>query len=287
MAAAAPATRGAEPVNLEGTDSSQAGVLVSFLRLHWFIRLRWLFVAASLAALGAERVAFPETQRPAAVLQVVLAVGATNVVWIGVARRLRRRLEVRTTFDRGSVRRAQLFTHAQIAVDLFWLTALLHFSGGVENPMAVFYIFHVAIGALLLPAWQAALQCGWAVLLYAALAVAEWQGALTHHPFLPQLAPVQLYNQPAYVLPVVLIELLAVFATLYFTLRIARLLDDRRGQLLRANAALERSRQALADLQQRRARFMLTAAHQLKGPLAMGQTLANLIREGQIGRAHV
>lgn len=270
------------PLGTEGPETSRAGVLVNLLRLRWFIRLRWLFVGAALAVLAVEHLVFPATRRPAALLNVVFAVAAINVVWLVISRLLRRRLDDPAAFDASTIHRAQLFAHGQIAIDLLLLTALLHFSGGVESPMAVFYIFHVAIGALLLPAWQAALECAWAVLLYAALAAGEWSGVLAHHSFLPQLAPTRLYNEPVYVVPVVLIELLAVFATLYFTLRIARLLDDRREELLRANAALERSRRSIEDLQHRRARFMQTAAHQLKSPLAMGQTLANLIREGLV-----
>ena len=34
----------------------------------------------------------------------------------------------------------------QISTDLIVLTLLLHFSGGVENPLIIYYIFHMIIG---------------------------------------------------------------------------------------------------------------------------------------------
>ena len=46
-----------------------------------------------------------------------------------------------------------------------------------------------------------------------------------------------------------------------------------------SNEALQLSQQAINDLQQRRSRFMQTAAHQLKSPLAGIQTLTGLIRD--------
>ena len=38
--------------------------------------------------------------------------------------------------------------YLQIAVDLLILTALLHLSGGITNPLALFYLFHAFIAAL-------------------------------------------------------------------------------------------------------------------------------------------
>ena len=40
--------------------------------------------------------------------------------------------------------------YLQIAIDLLILTALLHYSGGITNPMALFYLFHAFLAALAL-----------------------------------------------------------------------------------------------------------------------------------------
>jgi signal transduction histidine kinase len=262
------------------TEPYRAGTLVVLLRLNWFIRLRWLFAGVALAVLAVERLIAPVAGRPWQLVAAVAGVGAANVVWTVVASRLRHRFAATGSADRDVVRRGQLFANAQVAVDLLLLTAILHFSGGVENRMAVFYVFHVAIGALLLEPWQALVQSGWAVLLYAASAAGEWTGWLAHYAFLPQAGTLGLYPQPAYVVLIVVLVGCVVFGTLYFTLRIAKLLEHHDAQLQRSNAALERSRRVIEDLQQRRVRFMQTATHQLKSPFAIVETLANLIREG-------
>jgi signal transduction histidine kinase len=230
--------------------------------------------------LGVERVLTGATGRPWQLLATVLGVAVANLVWIALASLLRLQLTATSDGDHKAIRHGQLFANAQVSLDLLLLTAILHFSGGVENPMAVFYVFHVAIGALLLEPWQAILQSAWAVALYAASSIGEGAGWLAHYAFLPEAGPLGLHRQPAYAVLVVGLVACVVFGTLYFTLRIARLLEDHDAQLRSSNAALERSRHAIADLQQRRIRFMQTATHQLKSPFAIIETLANLIREG-------
>ncbi len=271
---------GSQPVTfLPAAPSYRTDALADLLRLNWFIRLRWLFAGGALAVLAAERFALPDTTRPWQLLAVVLGVAGLNLVWTLVARALR--TQVAAGGAAADTQRAgTLFANAQVAADLLLLTAILHCTGGAENPMSVFYLFHVAISGLLLRPRHALLQSGWAVLLYAVMALAEMQGWLGHHVLLPHIGVLGVYQQPDYVAVLIVVNACAVFGTLYFTSRIARLVDAHEAQLVRTNAALEKSRQAIEDLQRRRARFMQTAAHQLKSPLAIVQTLANLVRDG-------
>jgi signal transduction histidine kinase len=268
-----------------GDESYRGGALVVLLRLYWFVRLRWIFFAVALAVFLAERYILPDDRQPSQrwrLLATILAVAAINVVWTVLSRGLRRRSQELGDAAETNVRSARLFANAQVAIDLILLTAILHFTGGVENPMSAFYLFHVAIGALLLTTSQAFLQCCLAILLYAGMALSEWSGSLRHYPLLPHLNTLGLYQQPEYVGLSIVVVACAILGVLYFTSRIVLLLDRHQSELMRANAALTRSRQSIADLQTRRARFMQTAAHQLKAPLAITQTLASLVRDGLV-----
>ncbi len=264
--------------------SYRTDALADLLRLNWFIRLRWLFVGVALGVLAVERFALPDTTRPWQLLVVVLGVAVLNVVWTLVARALRAQVAAGGVAA-DTQRSGSLFANAQVATDLLLLTGILHCTGGAENPMSVFYLFHVAISGLLLRPRHALLQGAWAVLLYAVMAVAELQGWLGHYVLLPHVGVFGVYQHPAYVLVLIVVNTCAVFGTLYFTSRIARVVDAHEAQLVRTNAALEKSRRAIEDLQRRRARFMQTAAHQLKSPLAIVQTLANLVRDGIVSDA--
>ncbi len=89
-----------------------------------------------------------------------------------------------------------------------------------------------------------------------------------------------LYRIPEFVIAACASIGCGVLGTLYFTQRIAVRLDEKERELRQAMDALRKSQETITDLQQRRSRFMQTAAHQLKAPLAVIQTMAGLIRDG-------
>lgn len=270
------------PAAIESEEHYRAGALVSMLRLHWFVRLRWAMVIAAFTLLAIERALVPDANRPWQLGVVVGAVALVNFLWMAVSQMLARRLQTAegAVESAQTIHAARLFANAQVAVDLLLLTLILRFSGGVENPMFVFYLFHMAIGSLLLRRWQAVLQGAWAVLLFTLLGLGQLHGLLTpHYSFLPQIAQYGWFQSTEFVVTVIGIQACGVSGILYFTLHIARRLDERERQLIAANAALRQSQTAIQDLQRRRSRFMQTAAHQLKSPLAVIQTLAGLIRD--------
>ncbi len=260
--------------------ATRSGALAALLQAHWFIRLRWAFVAAALASLGLERFVTPAAVRPPLLVIPILLLAIVNLVWMGIEDYLVRRLRPRATDDAGIIRRSLLFANTQVGVDLLLLTVILRYTGGVENPMAMFYLFHMSIGALLLRPWHAIGQGIWAMLLYSGLAVGEHlEWIAPHYDFLPQFPSPGLYARGEFVAAMLVVMAAGVFAMLYFTLHITGRLERRERELHGAHDALRHSRDAIFDLQQRRARLLQTAAHQLKGPLATIETLAGLLAD--------
>jgi len=260
-------------------DFDPRGALLAVMfRLRWFIRLRWGFVVVTTALLALEHVVWSDVRRPAALVGLLVALAAVNLVWMLVSRALfesPRRIAVPA--DAGVPHLAG-FANAQVAVDLLLLTGILRYTGGVENPFAVFYLFHMAIVALVLVRWQAILQAAWALALYASLAIGEWQQWIVpHFDFLPW-CPLGIYARPGYVLTALTAVASGIVGALYFNSWIGKHFRSQEGDLHRANAALQKAQLAIQDLQRRRSRFMQTAAHQLKSPLAVIQTLTDLIR---------
>lgn len=263
---------------LDTGDNPWAVALVPMLRLHWFIRLRWLFLAGAAAALAFERFAASRTQRPWALGLLVVALAIVNLAWLVVSHFLFRDVAQDPAARRSNLRRLVVFANAQVAVDLLLLTGILRYTGGVENPLAVFYLFHMAIVSLLLKRSHAVLQGLWAISLYTMLVVGECRQWLTpHYDFLPS-CPLGLYARPEYAFTALVVVACGIVGMLYFTSHIAARFQSQERELERANAALRQSQRAIQDLQQRRSRFMQTAAHQLKSPLAVIQTMIELIR---------
>lgn len=256
-------------------------VLLGMIRSRRFIRMRWIIALALLALYGLERWRQPDFQRPPEVAYCAIFLMLINLAWGRIGRTWGDARESEAE-DKCLRIRVLWFVNAQMCVDLLVLTVLVRYSGGIENPMTIFYLFHMLIAALLLRPLNALLQGCWALLLFGIVASGEYFGWLRpHYPFLPYAAGAP-HQDWEYVLVVTATLAVGIFGTLYFTLRISFGLDEQEQRLRTAMNEAHLSRQALQDLQARRARFMRTAAHQLKSPLAGAQTLAGLVRDGII-----
>ncbi len=114
--------------------------LIENRRIHfnnWFVRMRWLasFVAAILIIVVIEFLNYLEDDL---FLPLMLLVGALVVANFIFGRLVSRRLFTTRLIE------------IQIGVDLVILTAMLHFSGGVENALLLVYMLHVIIGGIFL-----------------------------------------------------------------------------------------------------------------------------------------
>ena len=141
-------------------------------QVAWFNRLR-LVVAAGviwLCALAAHALAIIAEPWPLYALGA--AIFLVDGCYLASFSRLRR----------SSLSTVRRHVFLQIAVDLLILTALLHYSGGVTNPLALFYTFHAFIAALVLSVSAAVMVAFASLALLTALGAAERLGWLPHHP---------------------------------------------------------------------------------------------------------
>ena len=141
-------------------------------QVAWFNRLRLLVAAGvvwltALAAHGFGLVAEP--------LPLYLLAGAILLVDIGYIAAFPR-------LARGGAHTLRRHVYLQIGVDLVILTALLHYTGGITNPFALFYLFHAFIAALVLSVTAAVIVACASLALLAVLGFAERLGWLQHHP---------------------------------------------------------------------------------------------------------
>jgi signal transduction histidine kinase len=256
-------------------------VLLGMIRTRRFIHMRWAAVAGVLALYFLERRYNPDFARPQAVALCAVALALVNMIWLILGRGLMRAAAIGETAMSNVMGRVVWFVNAQMAVDLVTLTVLLRYSGGIENPMVIFYLFHMLIAALLLRPLNALLQGFWALLLFSVLVVGESFGWIApHYSFLPHPSPEGAHADWMHVLVTTSVLAVGIFGVLFFTLQISSRLDEQESKLHRVMEGLRRSQAAVEDLQARRSRFMQTAAHQLKSPLAGVQTLTGLIRDG-------
>lgn len=228
----------------------------------WFNRLR-LVVAASvvwLTALAAHGLSIVPEPLPLYVLGGVIAV--IDGVYILVYRRLE-------GWPLAGVRR---HVYLQISVDLVLLTALLHWSGGVTNPLALFYLFHAFIAALVLSV-RAAVAVGFLSLaLLTGLGAAEHYGWLEHHQLPLGLTDLERIQPLGYLLLVFAYGATLIFS-IYFVANVLSRLRERERQLVRLSRHLATS-EKLASV----GTLAAGVSHEINNPIGVIANKVQILR---------
>ncbi|MFQ5504180.1 MAG: nitrogen regulation protein NR(II) [Planctomycetota bacterium] len=143
------------------------------------------------------------------------------------------------------IRRGWLTGHLlqiQIYADLLFLNVLLHFSGGIENPLYILAVFHVLLAGILLNRMQCFLVATGAGAMFSLLAWMEWEEFLEHYTLaiVPHGEGIELHtaHEGQYVLTLVCVLFATLFLTAYFVSRLAEQIraDERELAILASRA---------------------------------------------------
>jgi signal transduction histidine kinase len=135
---------------------------------RWFIVMRWLaIVVATVAVIGAVEVA-----------QLLPAVVAPSLFALLTLLTL---LNLAYTLYLREMGASTAFLAFQVYADIFVLILLLHFSGGIENPLTPLLLLNVIIAGIVLGRGHAYVVAVVASSLFGLLAWAEYSGALPHY----------------------------------------------------------------------------------------------------------
>jgi signal transduction histidine kinase len=239
----------------------------------WLIRLRWLgvisiilvtFVSGHVLKISVQEIG----------LYIVAAVFLLlNILHNLLILRIKRRKVKDPTWT------LRILTNFQISTDFVILTLLLHFSGGIENPFIVYFIFHMIMASIVLSPRESYLQAGFAWSLVILLAVLEYQGIIPHHPLTGFITPV-LYESRNYLLGTGLVFITTSFLVVYITNSIV--MESRRHEAayMKANKELEKKDEIKNEYVQR-------ITHDIKGHLAAIKSSLSVLqtrRERSIGQ---
>lgn len=239
----------------------------------WFCQLRWIVVGmltlAGLAGfLGKRLEAIHLELRPGLPLMAAAILGALNLAYVLIARRLSHR--------RGGVpERTLLWT--QTVTDLLLLTAVIHWLGSHLPWPPYTYLFHIILACIVLTPGESLLVLVLSATFYGGCLLLEGQGVLPPTSvFTGGLAP-----DPSGVAPGILAynlgALLVVWLVIWHLVsRLAGRLRRREHELAATNLRLEAS----CD---ERAAHMLQTTHQLKAPFAAIHAQTQLLLGGYCG----
>lgn len=245
----------------------------------WLIRLRWLAAAGIVlaAAIAAGPMRFPVPFVKLTLLGLVVA--GYNAVLRHVNQRLR---------GAGADARlaAQRLADTQIVLDLLALAVLIHYSGGIVNPFAIYLVFHMIIAGILLPPSHAYAQAALASALLATVVLGENYGFLSHVAVFGPHRNLPLLDLAGYLG----VMASALFIAAFLTITVSQKLRQRGVDLAQALDEVERQAQScelanqnLQQTQEMQVHYMRRVSHELRAPLSsIGMTL-RAVRDGLAG----
>jgi signal transduction histidine kinase len=252
-------------------------------RIHWFIRLRWLAAAGIVVATAGAVWVLRAPIDPIGLTAVAVGIALYNVLFLAWDRELSARGRSAIPLSK-----ARLFAHVQIAADLVSLGVLLHYSGGVENPVASFFAFHMIIASILLSREMAYAQATLGTLIYAAVVGLEQHAVLSHVP-LGLFASPDFYRSDNVWL-VVATQAATLYLLVYMATAITGRLRRREqeaaelaDQLAQKAAELEKAYDDLKATQKLQITYMRKTSHELRSPLAAVASSLDVVAEGLTG----
>ena len=203
-----------------------------------FITIRWLAGLGVIAATWFVDVVLHLPLPVTSLYLIGVVILAYNAVFYVVLRRILR------AQPRNIVMFHRL-TKLQIGLDWLAMTALVHFSGGVESPALFYFFFHIIISAILLSPVATFSYAAAATLLVGATVCLEYVGWLPH---ISVIAGLSLYERPVFVVGVMLFFVSAMFVSAYLASTINSRLRRREREVLELSDNLQRAYNRLQTL---------------------------------------
>lgn len=234
-------------------------------RLYWLIRVRWIAVIGvfltvlfTTRGLGFSLPVFP-------LYAITALIFLYNILFFVLLVRCEKKSPV--LINR--------IANAQISLDLVSLAALIHFSGGIENPFIFYFIFHMIIASILLSRSASFLQATLAVSLFAVTVITEYLGVLPHYCLSEFIVNCQ-YRNPIYLGGVSFVFMSTLYIAVYMATSISSRLRQREKVLEEANAQLKEKDRIKSE-------YVLRVSHDIKEHLAAIQGCLEPVARGITG----
>ena len=235
----------------------------------WFIKMRYTVVVMLSIFLFITtfifKINYSETQLIAGLI-IIASILTYNVI----LHRLRK--YVRLDVNRFNPLYLSLF---QIILDLIALLLLVHYTGGIESPLYMNFVFLVIIGSLILPGTLVYTMAAVFVLAFAALTALEHYQAIPHHS-IDGLLSFSLYNNPNYVGAFLFTFAFITFVSVYLANGMAR-------QLYKREKDLVDSMKKINTAEKEKQKYIMGIVHELKTPIVAVASYIDIILQKFLG----
>ncbi|MFA4915300.1 MAG: GAF domain-containing protein [Syntrophales bacterium] len=190
-------------------------------RISWLVRLRWVALAGILVSVWLTSYFVPLPKKE--IYLICLGIFLYNALFFFYLRKIEKVNSSYIAFSR--------FATIQILTDWGALTLLIHYTGGIESPVILYFFFHVLISFVLLPPGIFYIQTTIAVFLLGGVAILEYNGIIGHITLRGFITHSN-YRNPFYVSGLLFFFATALYVSTYLSTSIMKRLRGRDGELI-------------------------------------------------------
>lgn len=163
----------------------------------------------------------------------------------------------------------------QMLLDTIALFLLVYYTGSIESPMFLLFVFHMIIGSLILPGVVIYSVACCIVVVFTSLVLLEYKGVIFHHAVSGFLS-YPLYTDFNYIISFSIFFAFLIFVSVLLANRIAR-------QLYRNEQQLVETIEKLNMAEEEKQKYIIGVVHELKSPIAAVQSYIELILQKYLG----
>lgn len=235
----------------------------------WFIRIRWIALGILVISTYVVKNLLHIPIQDVHIYFLALVLLLLNISHLFILRR------ITAGKERKMLSRIKWGIHFQIISDLIVLTLILHFSGGIENPLILFYFFHMIIASSIFSTLGSYLHASFALLLVASLTFLEFSGHIPHY-HLEGFVDHDLYKNKTFLTGAAALYIF----TSYILVSLSHMIISRS---IKSEEAYVKTNIELETVDKLRNEYVLRVTHDIKGHLAAILSCLEVIRSQIVG----
>ena len=167
------------------------------------------------------------------------------------------------------------FSLLQMLLDLITLMVLVYYTGSIETPLFMLFVFHMIIGSLILPSNVIYTMATVVTITFTAIVIGEYNLIIPHHHIFGLYTSEESGNWN-YIVGTLGIFIFTIYTTVLITNRIARKLYEREQEL-------KETLDKLNEAEKIKQKYMMGVVHEIKTPIVAAQSIIEVITKGYYG----
>lgn len=163
----------------------------------------------------------------------------------------------------------------QMLFDITALFLLVYFTGGIETPLYMLFVFHMIIGSLILPGKVMYSVAAFVILCFGGLIFLEYHQIIPHHAIKGFLYS-SIYDDFSYMVSILTVFSFVIIVSVYLANGIAN-------QLYKMEQDLIESLDKLSTAEIEKQKYIVGVVHEIKTPLSAVHSYLNLILQKFLG----